>query len=385
MQQQSHGNNATWVAAAVSKQAFDHEQEQISKVWNLVGYVSDIPNNGDWFTTTLGQYSIFVQRDEDRIVAFENKCAHRFYPLRNAKKGNGPIVCGFHHWRFNMSGEAIGIPKSIALFGGKPREVCKRLNTLDVETCGELIFARFPNPTHQETLAEFLGEGYGLIAALGSPRIKPYRFEQDVPTHWKFLHHISLDDYHPVAVHPDTFGKNGYLKPETVQYFRFGRHSAFFHTSETVSLSEVSAACAANTFQPRHYMIVNIFPNFLISCYDAKDIFGVNHWYASAIRYRALSPSRTMVESWLYPTIFDEPKTRMSVALRPMVDRFMPPIVAYFAKKIMREDNVICAGLQATAHQIRDEQLLGTFERRIGWFEEAYADLLGHGAKANHE
>ncbi|WP_367268032.1 hypothetical protein [Reyranella sp.] len=31
---------------------------------------------------------------------------------------------------------------------------------------------------------------------------------------WKFCHQINLDDYHIVAVHPGTLGKQGYLKPE---------------------------------------------------------------------------------------------------------------------------------------------------------------------------
>jgi phenylpropionate dioxygenase-like ring-hydroxylating dioxygenase large terminal subunit len=377
LQQETDQKRPTWIAAAVSQQAFEKEQQELSKLWNFVGYVSDIPDNGDWFTTTLGRKSIFVQRDKDRIVAFENKCVHRFYPLRTKEKGNGPIVCDFHHWRYNATGEAVGIPKSIDLFGAKPKELCKKLNALDIDTCGDLIFARFPDPSYQESLKEYLGDGYGLIATLGLPRISPYRFTQDVPTHWKFLHHISLDDYHLVAVHPDTFGKSGYLKSETVQYFRFGRHSAFFHTAEATSLSDVSSACMAGTFQPRHYMIVNIFPNFLISFYDAKDIFGTSHWYASAIRYQAMEHNRTLVQSWLYPTTFTVPQKPVSAALKPIIDRVMPSIVAFYAKKIMREDNTICAGLQATAHQIQGEQLLGRFEKRIGWFEEAYGEMLG--------
>ena len=45
--------------------------------------------------------------------------------------------------------------------------------------------------------------------------------------------HISLDDYHIVAVHRDTFGKQGYLDNEVVRYYRFGWHSAYFYGEAT--------------------------------------------------------------------------------------------------------------------------------------------------------
>ena len=369
-------NIPLWIAASATESAYEHEQDRLSTTWNMVGRLSDVPLDGDWFKTTLGRLSIFVQRSKERIVGFENTCAHRFHPLRQSERGNGPIVCPFHHWRYNAEGEAVGIPKSIELFDSKPRDLCKRLKVLDVDTCGDLIFARLTDGENVESLRAFLGEGYDLIAALSHARTRPQRIVQDVAPHWKFLHHIILDDYHLVAVHPHTFGKSGYLKPDTVQYLRFGRHSAFVHSSEPTSVSAMSDAALKGHFLPTSYLIVNIFPNFLISLYEAKDIFGSTHWYASAIRYCAIDRSRTMVESWLYPTIFNTPQRPISVKLRPVIDRIMAPIVAHFASKIMREDNAICAGLQANAQQIDGEQLLGRFETRIGWFEEAYSNLL---------
>lgn len=369
-------NIPLWIAASATESAYEHEQDRLSTTWNMIGRLSEIPLDGDWFKTTLGRLSIFVQRCKDRIVGFENSCAHRFHPLRVSERGNGPIVCPFHHWRYNAEGEAVGIPKSIELFDYRPRDLCKRLKGLDVETCGDLIFARLANGGDGEDLKAFLGQGYGLVAALSLARTRPQRIIQDVATHWKFLHHISLDDYHLVAVHPDTFGKSGYLNSETVQYLRFGRHSVFVHSSEPASLSSMSDAALKGHFLPTSYLIVNIFPNFLISLYEAEDIFGSKHWYASAIRYRAIDRSRTQVESWLYPTTFNTPQRPISLRLRPVIDRIMPPIVAHFASKIMREDNAICAGLQENAQQIDGEQLLGRFETRIGWFEEAYSNLL---------
>ena len=62
-----------------------------------------------------------------------------------------------------------------------------------------------------------------LLVALGGY----LRYGGEVPANWKFLTHVTLDDYHIVAVHPSTFGANGYLKAKEVTYARFGRHSAY--------------------------------------------------------------------------------------------------------------------------------------------------------------
>jgi phenylpropionate dioxygenase-like ring-hydroxylating dioxygenase large terminal subunit len=366
----------SWIAASTSETAFAYEQKCLGLVWTFVGFSSDLPNEGDWFSTTLGGRSIFVQRFKNGLRAFENRCAHRFYPLRTKEKGNGPIVCGFHHWRYNSEGEALGIPKSTEMFNCIPRELGKALKSLDIDCCGNLIFARFPNHDNRETLKDFLAEGYHLIAGLSAAATPPHRFTQDVKANWKFSHHISLDDYHLVAVHPNSFGKSGYLDPDTVHYHRFGRHSAFFHTLEDVSFSDVAAAFARQDYTPSHYIIVNIFPNFLISFYEVRDVFGSLHWYASALRYRPVAHDRTEVHSWLYPVSVNTEQKPISVFLRPFLNRTMPPIVAHFARKIMNEDNEICEGLQSIAHQVDALQTLSRFEQRIGWFEEAYSEAL---------
>lgn len=38
---------------------------------------------------------------------------------------------------------------------------------------------------------------------------------------------MSLDDYHGVAVHPDSFGRGGYVHRADITYARFGLHNAF--------------------------------------------------------------------------------------------------------------------------------------------------------------
>src|SRR5262245_48002334 len=98
-------NDPVWARSLVDPASFEHEQTRLGQMWTLLGVVTDVANDGDWFRTILGGRSIFVQRFGEDLRGFENVCAHRFYPLRTKDKGNGPIRCGFHHWQYNKDGD----------------------------------------------------------------------------------------------------------------------------------------------------------------------------------------------------------------------------------------------------------------------------------------
>lgn len=102
-----------WAASAANEQAFQQEQARLGRIWTLLGLTLDVAKDGDWFTAELGGRSVFVQRFGDTLKGFENRCAHRFYPLRTKEKGNGPIKCGFHEWAYNQEGRAVSIPSTL--------------------------------------------------------------------------------------------------------------------------------------------------------------------------------------------------------------------------------------------------------------------------------
>lgn len=373
-----------WIRAATSPEAFEVEQAALGKLWTFVGVTTDVPKVGDWFRTLVGGKSIFVQRFEDGLRAFRNLCAHRFYPLRTEDKGNGPILCGFHHWRYNSDGVALGIPDCPNMYGCIPREMNARIEQLDLDTCGEAIFVRFRSEGETETLREYLDEGYLILSNFVRPPLPPYRFQQRIKSHWKFSHHISLDDYHIVAVHPKTFGKQGYLKREDVQYHRFGRHSSYSAGSDPDHFVKSIAACLDGTYQPDRYIIVNFFPNVLIVQLRVPDVFGSTHWYGLIQRYAPISHCETEVQGWLFKLPFDPPMKPISKFFQPITDRIGPPITAFFAKKIVAEDNAVVEGQQSLAHEVTEEQRLAAHEIRIGWFEEAYRAALAAGDEPPH-
>lgn len=369
-----------WIRAAVDEASFAREQAAFARTWSFVGLASDIPKDGDWFATTLGRSGIFVQRFGSELRGFENRCAHRFYPLRRKAKGNGPIVCDFHHWRYNKDGRAVGVPMCPELYDGKiPRDLKLGIARLDLECCGELIFVRFSGGQALETLRDFLGEGHSIIEALSTGKKTAIRFNLKVSANWKFSHHISFDDYHNVAVHPKTFGKNGYLKPNRVKYHRFGRHSAFLATDREDSWDALKNLTVRARYDSPQYTILNLFPNTILSLTKAVRLFGSDKWHVVIARYVAVSRTESQTQVWMFKAPFTVNETRLSRFTAPLVDGVIAPIAARVARKIMAEDNFVCEGQQVTAYQVDGQQQLSAYERRIGWFEEAYRNALEPG------
>jgi phenylpropionate dioxygenase-like ring-hydroxylating dioxygenase large terminal subunit len=57
-------------------------------------------------------------RDGERVVAFADQCPHRAYPLSAGEvSADRTLQCGYHGWRFDMSGACVAIP---ALDPGSP-------------------------------------------------------------------------------------------------------------------------------------------------------------------------------------------------------------------------------------------------------------------------
>jgi phenylpropionate dioxygenase-like ring-hydroxylating dioxygenase large terminal subunit len=368
-------NNYTWAKAIANQASFDEEQGRLGGIWTLLGLTTDAPNDGDWFRATLGGRSVFVQRFGNGLRGFENVCAHRFYPLRTTERGHGPIRCGFHHWQYNEDGLALGIPKCQELFGKTPRELNARLKPIEIAKCGSLVFGRITGTGSGESLEDFLGEGFPILRSISAVRQPPPRLTSNIAAYWKFGVHISLDDYHLVAVHPTTFGKGGYLSTDKVKYFRFGHHSAYFYGADENAFTQMAHQCSINSYVPTDYRIFQIFPNLILAHFEAA-----RNWYVIIQQYVPQAFDKTLLRSWYFPNPFQNPgKGFVHELLRFAVRPFLPLAVPYYIRRITGEDNAACEQLQTIATQIREFPILTKHEERIGWFEQTYADVMGNG------
>ena len=358
-----------WTRCIVDPEAFRREQGCLAHVWTYLGVTADVERDGDWFTAAIATRSVFVQRFGADLRGFENVCAHRGYPLRHADRGNGPIVCGYHHWQYDREGRAVGVPHCRELFDALPQELGARLNRVELATCGTLIFGRFAAPGATDTLEEFLGDGFTILEAASQIKGRLHHLSTPIEANWRLCMHITLDDYHAPAVHPTSLGKAGYLHRKDIGYFRFGTiHSAFLNRAEPDAFDKMLAECRAGTFQPSRYSILQILPNLLVVLFRTDGDF----FYAMIQVYDAIRHDRTRMRAWLYPAPFTVPH----LWLRKLTDPLRVPIVRYYTNRVFREDNEICERLQKAAHQIDMPPRLGKLEERIDWFEQAYRELI---------
>ncbi len=365
---QDHGNIPDdWTKAIVDPAAFAEEQRRLASVWTFLGMTSDAEKDGDWFRASIATRSVFVQRFGTELRGFENVCAHRFMPVRNADRGNGPIVCSFHHWQYDRKGAAVGIPHCRELYGMLPRELGARLAPIELATCGRLIFGRFPHPRATESLEDFLGIGFVILAAGSQAHRRPHHLNVPLAASWRLGAQISLDDYHAPAVHPRTFGKQGHVRRDNIGYYRFGLHTAYVNSTRE-GLEEIARECRNGTFYPRRYTILQLVPNVLMSFF--RTAFG--HFHCVILLYEPVRHDRTNLRGWLYPAPF--PGRRSWT--RALGERVRAAVVKPYVEMVLREDNLVCERIQEVAHQIGRAPLIGRLEERIGWFEDSYRKLM---------
>ena len=383
-------------------EAFAKEQACFRPIWTMLGLTSDIPNDNDWIRCRLAGTSVFVQRFGDTIRGFENICRHRFHPLRTRSKGSGLVRCNFHHWVYNRAGEAVGIPQCRKLFGVSPRELGVKLREVELATCGVLIFGRFAGPIKAgsgpadsapagagASLEEYLGEAWPILEAICQPgenrHRTPHPIACSVKANWKLLYELTLEEYHLFAVHPATFrmlfsvhpsnfGKAGYLNPADAHYPRFGRHSAFFFKGKSGDLKAMAESCRAGTYQPSGYRILQIFPNLLINHYRV-----LQSWYVSITQYVPEAHDRTNVRSWFFQAPFaPQDRSWLHRLVRQISEPWLPFFVAPNLRRLTGEDHLVCERMQPIAGSILDPPILGGEELRIGWFRQAYQDVVSN-------
>ena len=363
--------------ALFDEEAFAEEQARLGQVWTLLGFASDLPRENDWFRAVLGGRSVFVQRFAQGLRGFENRCAHRSYPLRIEERGNGPVLCGFHHWRYGPEGHATGIPNCQDAFGTTPAGMNKRLATLDIARCGDLIFARFPG--RAESLEEFLGPIFDVLAILCADMGGGRRGSLPGGMNWRLSQWISMDDYHLAAVHPRSIpAARGYLRKDALNYHRCGPHSAYFHGQERGSIADWGARLRLGQPSGPGYRILHLFPDSSIALIPTIPFLGRRLPFAYVLlqRHVPAAMDRTALAYRLVPAPHRHlGGSRLARLLAP----FEAPrlrIVERGVRQVLREDQEICENLQAQARQIAPDATYGASEIRVAWFNEAYRDAM---------
>ncbi len=175
-----------------------------SKVWQIAGVESDLPDAGDYLVYKIRHEQVIVVRQDDgEIKAFYNVCPHRGNRLVQNNCGSAAsFTCPFHSWNFGICGKLNKITDEETF---RPEVIKHRpnLKAIRCETLAGIIFVNLDPmaPPVRERIG--LPEGY-----LEAYKIDEMHVVRHVVSEWAANWKTGVDafyeTYHLHAVHPET-------------------------------------------------------------------------------------------------------------------------------------------------------------------------------------
>ena len=175
-----------------------------SRVWQLAARVDEVPQPGDYTTYKIGDQSILVIRvDKDTIKAYYNFCPHRGTTLGEdcGHYEDGRIICPFHGWRWNLSGQVQKILEREEFRGGNLQDSDVALREVHTRVYAGFVFismAREPQP-----FDEFIAPLRGFLDDGAVEHMRHIWWKRaSIPCNWKVAQEAFFEAYHVSATHP---------------------------------------------------------------------------------------------------------------------------------------------------------------------------------------
>jgi anthranilate 1,2-dioxygenase large subunit len=191
-------------------EAYEREQERIFRgpAWNFLCLEAEIPNNGDFRATYVGETPVIVNRGADGAIhAFVNRCAHRGALVRRELSGNATEhTCIYHQWCYRLDGSLMAIPfrRGIRGKGGMDDSFDMAghgLRKLQVGSVNGALFGTLSDDA--ESLEDYLGAP--VLAQLRRLFDRPVQIlgynRQRIRANWKLYAENTRDNYHASLLH----------------------------------------------------------------------------------------------------------------------------------------------------------------------------------------
>ncbi|MYZ45317.1 aromatic ring-hydroxylating dioxygenase subunit alpha [Schauerella aestuarii] len=218
---------------------FDLEMEHVfARTWVYVGHDSQIPNTGDYYTTTIGNQPVVMVRHTDKSVrVLYNRCPHKGTMVAGEVCGNtGKFFrCPYHAWTFKTDGSLLSIPlkKGYENTGLESSEAAQGMARVDhVRNHRGFVFCRLSDTG--DSFEDFFGESLSTLDNMAD-RSPEGRLEVAGGVlrylhgcNWKMLVDNQTDTCHPMVAHESSAGTavrvwkeapEGTPKPMAVELF----------------------------------------------------------------------------------------------------------------------------------------------------------------------
>ncbi len=175
--------------------------------WVYVGHESEIPEPGDYKTTTMGTRPVILTHVPDGSFAvLFNRCSHRGTRLCRAPYGSAKnFLCPYHGWTFDLKGELKGVPM-VSGYGSSFKLSDYNLGKAAVvDSYRGLIFASLSSDV--PPLETYLGNARPYLDRFidrsrdGRLKLRNGQHRMLVKANWKTVWDNSTDGYHPETSH----------------------------------------------------------------------------------------------------------------------------------------------------------------------------------------
>jgi glycine betaine catabolism A len=185
----------------LSPEWFEREMDRLfSRQWLYAGHVSEIPRTGDFLVREVGDESIIVVRDGDKINALLNVCRHRGSVLCQEASGHASrFVCPYHRWTYGLDGRLLVAPAMPGSFD------CASYPLLRVHAqCWHgMVFINLSQET-PEPVDEILRTADSGFKPFDLPHCRiVHSMAYEVAANWKILLDNFMECYHCPGAHPE--------------------------------------------------------------------------------------------------------------------------------------------------------------------------------------
>ncbi len=290
--------------------------------WQLVCHLSNIPNNGDYFTFELFNERVMAIRGHDGTVrAFHNVCAHRAARLLDGDSGNcgKRLTCPYHNWGYDLEGNLTNVPYRDQFVDFDESQ--NSLVPVEMEIFQGFIFVRLKavdGPSVADQFAPYLEE------------LKPYRFEELEPmarvvmrprkVNWKQIADNYVDALHIPIAHPglsalvgnsygvEVGGKGGYIHKmwSDVRKTRKNTLSNRLYDQILPTMDHLSAD------KQRHWVYYRLWPNLAFDVYPEQMDF---------MQFIPISATTTMIRELPYALPDDRREVQIARYLNWRINR----------------------------------------------------------------
>ena len=247
----------------------------LMRTWQFAGHASQIANPGDYFAFEIAGQSLFCIRGHNGdIRCFYNVCQHRAHELVSGTGNTRVVVCPYHAWTYELTGELRAGPNINSVPGFDRTQIC--LSDVRCEDFNGFIFVNLDAgaapmdewfPGVREELRAYVP---------GIDQLAPLEWVE-IPENcnWKVSVENYSECYHCPINHP-TFAE-GVVKPETYDIRQMNDGYVLRHTTECQSLDAMTYPIDMSVKHADEYRSWFLWPMVSFQCYPGN-VLNTYHW-----------------------------------------------------------------------------------------------------------